>query len=120
MRIRSTYEHTNDTVLKDISSESHAIDTQLSQYTSISGRYETKFFYEQRPTPLVGGLSKAVCYIGTLQYHLFDDLVLQLVERMSAVIPGATNAESIGLNKDHIGLAKFEEDADGDFVILSR
>lgn len=63
LRIYSTYQRTNNAVLKDIGSGSHAIDTQLAQYTSISSRYHTKFFYEQYPTPLLGGLSKMVCLV---------------------------------------------------------
>lgn len=36
------------------------------------------------------------------------------------MVPGAPNAEAVGLNKDHVGLAKFEREGDGDFEILSR
>lgn len=36
------------------------------------------------------------------------------------MVPGAVNAESVGLNKDHVGLAKFDQEYDGDFVILSN
>lgn len=111
LQIQSVYQNTSDAILKDIGSESHAIDTQLSQYTSISNRYYTKFFYEQMPTLLMGRLSKMVRLLSV--YHALTDLVFQLVPRSSAVVPGAPDAEAVGLNTDHIGLAKFGRQEDG-------
>ena len=58
--IQSIYSKTNDAVLKDLQSHSPALQQQLSQYTSISGNYETKFYFELYPTPLFGGLSDRV------------------------------------------------------------
>lgn len=43
----------------------------------------------------------------------------QLVDQFSAVIPGMQNAESVGLKKDHIGMAKFGDRGDWDFQTLS-
>jgi hypothetical protein len=44
---------------------------------------------------------------------------IQLVDRYSAVIPGMQNAESIGLNKDHVSMAKFDRYDDWDFTVVA-
>ncbi|KAF8066996.1 hypothetical protein FPV67DRAFT_1416824 [Lyophyllum atratum] len=99
--IQSIYSDTNDAVLRDLIPYSPALQQQLSQYSSISGRYKTKFFYETYDTLLVGGIKK------------------RLVPKYSAVVPGATDAESIPLYKDHVGMAKFESENDGDFGTIA-
>jgi hypothetical protein len=58
--IQSIYSKTNDSVLKDLQNHSPVLQQQLSQYTSISGYYETKFYFELYPTPLFGGLPDRV------------------------------------------------------------
>jgi hypothetical protein len=49
--IQSIYSKTNDAVLKDLQSHSPALQQQLSQYTPISGNYETKFYFELLSNP---------------------------------------------------------------------
>lgn len=47
-------------------------------------------------------------------------ILYQLVDQHSAVVPGMQNAESIALNKDHIGIAKFMDGNDADLRFLCR
>lgn len=49
----------------------------------------------------------------------FIQISPQLVDRRSAVVPGATNAEPVGLHKDHLGMSKFAYEDDADYDILS-
>jgi hypothetical protein len=44
---------------------------------------------------------------------------IQLVDKYSAVVPGMQNAESVCLNKDHVGMAKFDRDDDWDFIAVA-
>jgi hypothetical protein len=43
---------------------------------------------------------------------------LKLVPKSSAAVPGAVNAEAIPVNKDHIGMSKFESPEDEDFQTI--
>jgi len=45
LRIQSIYSQTNNTVLKHLQRDSEFLQAQLSQYASISGNFDTKFFY---------------------------------------------------------------------------
>ncbi|KAF8069116.1 hypothetical protein FPV67DRAFT_1625304 [Lyophyllum atratum] len=97
LSIQSIYSDTNDAVLRDLALHSPALQQQLSQYASISGNYKTNFFFETFDTELFGGVRK------------------RLVPKFSAVVPGATDVDSIPLHKDHVDMAKYESDKDGDF-----
>ena len=44
---------------------------------------------------------------------------IQLVDQYSAVVPGMQNAESVGLNKDHVSMAKFDREDDWDFKVVA-
>jgi hypothetical protein len=54
---------------------------------------------------------KLLCFCLTLSSHIR----LQLVPKSSATIP---NAEAIALNKDHIGIAKFQNHDDSDLKVI--
>ena len=41
------------------------------------------------------------------------------MEQHSAVVPGARDAESVALHKDHVGMAKFGREDDCDFKIVA-
>ena len=41
------------------------------------------------------------------------------MEQHSAVVPGARDAESVSLHKDHVGMAKFDREDDCDFKIVA-
>ena len=42
-----------------------------------------------------------------------------MVPQASAVVPGATNAEVIQLNKSHHSMIKFDSESDEDFLTVS-
>jgi len=42
----------------------------------------------------------------------------QLVSKSSAAILGTVNAETVAINKDHIGMAKFTSSEDEDFKTI--
>jgi hypothetical protein len=58
--IQSIYSETNDAVVRDLRLHSSALQQQLSQYSSISWHYNTKFFFETFDTPQIGGFKKRV------------------------------------------------------------
>ena len=58
--IQSIYSETNNAVLRDLRLHSPRLQQQLSQYSSISRNYKTKFFFEMYDTPLFGGFKKRV------------------------------------------------------------
>ncbi|KAF8523275.1 hypothetical protein BU17DRAFT_43811, partial [Hysterangium stoloniferum] len=101
LKIVSLYSNTNVILLKHLTSNSELIQGQLSGYNPIGKDFQTKFFYENLPTKISGGISKII------------------VSRSSAVVPGAANAEPIGLNKDHRNMSKFESTSDDDFCVIS-
>jgi len=99
--IQSIYSQTNNTIVKDLGLHSKALQEQLDRYTAISHKYATVFCYEKYPTKLPAGMS------------------IKLVDQYSAVVPGMQNAESVGLNKDHSGIAKFDRQNDWDFTVVA-
>jgi hypothetical protein len=56
--IQSIYSETNDVVLRDLRSHSPALQQQLAQYSTISSKYDTRFFFEVYETVLFGGLKR--------------------------------------------------------------
>ena len=42
----------------------------------------------------------------------------QLVPKSSAIVPGTVNVESIAINKDHVGMARFPSSEDEDFQTI--
>jgi hypothetical protein len=68
--IQSIYSETNDAVLQDLRLHSPRLQQQLSQYSSISRNYKTKFFFEVYDTLLPGGFKKRVrlSWIHTLMF----------------------------------------------------
>jgi len=115
--IQSIYSKTNKTVLKHLQRDSELLQTQLSQYASISGNFDTKFFFEVYPTRIFGGMQRMVSFVISF-YCSASHIWLQLVSRSSAVVPGIVNAEAIAINKDHVGIAKFASSNDEDFQTI--
>lgn len=60
INVLSVVKKTNDALVKHIRKDSEALRVQLDQYSLISERFNTKFFYETYPTPLVGGIEQLV------------------------------------------------------------
>jgi hypothetical protein len=65
LRIQSIYMQTNDAILQHLRRDSEFLQSQISLYASISGNFETKFFYEVYPTQVFGGLQRVVSYSGS-------------------------------------------------------
>jgi len=102
LRIESVFfpRETDDAVLKDLPLFSEALQRQLSEFRSISGRYQTKFFFELLPTEF-NGKSEI------------------LVPKYSAVVPGTVDAEPIALHKNHESIAQFDNEGDEDFKTVA-
>src|SRR5882757_5272991 len=60
--IQSIFTNTNEIVLKDLQLHCEALQQQLDQYTPISHKYATKFYYEMYETKLFTGRSQMVCH----------------------------------------------------------
>ncbi|KAF8526961.1 hypothetical protein BU17DRAFT_61934 [Hysterangium stoloniferum] len=100
--ILSIIRGTNVMVLQHLTKNSEALQDLLADYNSISDLYSTLFCYESYDTPMPGGFSKMI------------------VPKCSAVVPGAINAETIGLNKSHLGMCKFASKDDDDYMTVLR
>jgi hypothetical protein len=45
---------------------------------------------------------------------------MKVVPRYSAVVPGATNAPPLRINKNHVDMVKFESEQDEDYIEVAR
>ena len=72
LRILSIHLKTNDAVLKNLGLHSKALQEQLDQYSAISHKYATKFYYEMYETKLIRGVSKMVYYFTWLAINVAD------------------------------------------------
>ena len=120
LRIKSLYSHTNDQVLRNLRRDSPELQAQLSNFASISSRFDTKFFYEAYETKVVGGVQTRVCDLHWPARRTADNTALKIVPKFSASLPGAVGVEVIALYKDHIGMAKFASADDDDFQTICR
>jgi hypothetical protein len=119
LRIKSLYSQTNDQVLKDLRRDSPELRAHISNFTSISGRFDTKFFYEAYETK-VGGVQTHVCDLYWPARRAADNTAWKIVPKSSASPPGVVGVEVIALYKDHIGIAKFASADDDDFQTICR
>jgi hypothetical protein len=60
LKLASLYNKTNNMLLKHLTSDSELLQQQLSDYNAISSKFQMKFFYENLPTILPGGISSIV------------------------------------------------------------
>jgi hypothetical protein len=65
--IQSIYSQTKTSILKHLQRDSEFLQSQLSTYASISGNFDTKFFYEAYPTQIIGGARSIV----SLEFFLY-------------------------------------------------
>jgi hypothetical protein len=56
----SVYMYTSDSLLKDLIRDSHELEKIQKFYGSASKGIRTFFFYEEYPTPIIGGVAKLV------------------------------------------------------------
>jgi len=58
LQIQGIYSQTNDVLVRGLQADSQLLVEQLSQFTPISGLFDTKFFFEAYPTHCPGGYNK--------------------------------------------------------------
>ncbi|KAF8517759.1 hypothetical protein BU17DRAFT_91618 [Hysterangium stoloniferum] len=93
-------ENTGHALLRNLAINSEQLEIQLSLYNGISAFFNTKFLYEVYHTVLHDGTSGFI------------------VPKSSAIVPGARDAEPIGLNKNHMDMTKFCSAEDDDFIVV--
>jgi hypothetical protein len=59
-RLLSVYMYTNDTVLKALYHDSDELERIQKLYSNASQGIKSIFFFEQYPTPIMGGITKLV------------------------------------------------------------
>ncbi|KAF8507759.1 hypothetical protein BU17DRAFT_57183, partial [Hysterangium stoloniferum] len=89
----------DDPLLRPLAFHSGVLQQQLTQYNPIASRLKTVFCYE---------LYIRVGLIG----NKVSPFMSQSRRR---IVLGAVDAESIGVNKTHIGMVKFQSKEDGDY-----
>jgi hypothetical protein len=97
VNVASIFIKTNHRLLNILEKDSEALQQQLSQYTPISGDFETKFAFETKATPLALGQAIIV------------------VPKSSAVVPGQVNAEPIAIIDNHLNMVKFSSNKKNEF-----
>ena len=108
---------TTDTILNDLGLHSKALQQQQDQYNQICLRYATKCYYEIYATKLpLGKRIKVGCGFGKVIN--LSEVLFQLVERPSAILPESINSQSVALNRDHVNICKFGNFAESDFKIV--
>ena len=65
MNIASIFAKTNKEILKHLAKNSEWLESQQALFLPISNQFETIYFYETYPTPLPGGGSLLVCFLGS-------------------------------------------------------
>ncbi|KAL6712927.1 hypothetical protein ACLMJK_009482 [Lecanora helva] len=99
--IGSVVMKTDDRVMKNLQSNSEWLQQQLGQYGQISNDFVTKFAYEIYKTPLPLGSGRLI------------------VPRSSAVVPGASDAESIAIYANHFDMVKYRSSDDPGYKQVS-
>ncbi|KAF8515027.1 hypothetical protein BU17DRAFT_68110 [Hysterangium stoloniferum] len=97
----SLFMNPNMKILKHLLANSETLQDQISEYTSISSDFVTKFCYE-------------------LYQMRFCGLHALIVPKETAVVPGAVNAEPLGIHADHVEMTKFPSNDVDDFIQISQ
>jgi hypothetical protein len=63
LNIQSLVSQAQATIVQNLGMDSEYLRTQLSLYTKISGKFDTKFFYEVYKTPITGGKIMVSCML---------------------------------------------------------
>ncbi|KAG8825902.1 hypothetical protein FRC17_008465, partial [Serendipita sp. 399] len=96
-RLVSIYMSTNNTILKELNRDSSTLEEIQALYLQSSDRIDTIFFYEEYPTPIVGGLAK------------------RIVPRHLAIIPGDSKGRVVVLHADHCTIVKYSVHEDENY-----
>ncbi|KAF2495908.1 hypothetical protein BU16DRAFT_459726, partial [Lophium mytilinum] len=116
--VTSVFRHTNTAILEHLERDSEWLEIQLEQYKTISSEVFTIFCFESYPTPLPAGRSMMVNLLPGRMGGTSLTCV-QMVPKVSAVVPGMRDAESVEIRKNHITLVKFGNRADDDFQTVA-
>ncbi|KAG8814992.1 hypothetical protein FRC17_000902, partial [Serendipita sp. 399] len=97
---------TTNNVLKDLKSNSDALEELRKDYLPVSEGVDTVFFYEEYETRIVGGMKKMV---SKFEFRTIDLFVTnrQIVPRHSAIVDGDREATVVPLSADHCEIVKF-------------
>jgi hypothetical protein len=118
VNVASVFVAADDRLLKHLERDSESLQQQLGQYGSISGDFVTKFAYEVYETPIALGKSMMVRFtLVLLQHQLIA--TAKVVPRASAVVPGAADAEPIGIHANHIEMVKFASKTNNDYTTVA-
>ncbi|KAN0104171.1 hypothetical protein V8E51_009916 [Hyaloscypha variabilis] len=101
MGIMSIYAKTNSHTLSQLEVHSTWLNDQLEHFKSISSDFDTVFIYEGYATSLLGGAS------------------IMVVPPWSAIVPGAINADSVEIRKNHRTMIQFNSANDNDFITIT-
>ncbi|KAG8803083.1 hypothetical protein FRC17_006277, partial [Serendipita sp. 399] len=97
-RAVSIFMSTNKGILSDLGRDSPALEDIQAQYNPASEGIDTISFYEEYPTPTIGGLPR------------------KIVPRQSAIIAGDARARVAVLHANHCQMIKFSDKDDGDYL----
>ncbi|KAG9053227.1 hypothetical protein FS842_008484 [Serendipita sp. 407] len=88
-RVLSVCMSTNDRILKALNRDSSELENIQRLYLPASKRINTIFFYEEYPTPIIGGMAELI------------------VPRPLAIIQGDSKARVVVLHADHCQVVKY-------------
>ena len=117
--IASVAIETNTDILEHLKKDSEHLEQQLDQYRFIADHFDTKFCYETLKTRKFG-FSEMVCPMIISISRTVVLIVMQVVDKSSAIIPGQSKAEPIEMHKSHIGMTKAESATDPEIVTIIR
>ncbi|KAK1753768.1 hypothetical protein QBC47DRAFT_47883 [Echria macrotheca] len=104
-RVLSVVSYTNPKLLDQVQQHSEWLQDLQSRYNSISGDFDSVFFYET--------YEMAIDVAGVNVRRLL------VVPKFSAVIPGAVNAEDVRMSADHSSIAKYPGSTDPNYERVS-
>ena len=116
LKVASLAAKADDKILKHLERDSEWLQQQLIQYNPISSDFVTKFAYETLPTQTVLGGATMVSFIVAFTWGTNPS---QIVPHISAVVPGAADAESVAIHADHINMVKFDSRGDNGYKRVS-
>jgi hypothetical protein len=103
--------------------DNEALKGLFENYNRINHLFRQRSFWELYKTPVdvkgVGIKQVQVCQTYS-SMHTWRLTILEVVPRDSAVIPGQTNTQPTGINKNHSELVKYTSENDPDFVTVSN
>ncbi|KAI5194011.1 hypothetical protein E4T38_09764 [Aureobasidium subglaciale] len=95
--IASAFIFTNPEILDHLEKGSEWLEQQLDYYKFIAADFDTKFFYETIPTRLPMGKT------------------MLIVDKNSAIVPGASNVESVEVSKNHSDMVKIHNNQEEEY-----